>query len=118
MYNLSVLIPTYNQSCLELVSQLQTQLEQAGVPYEIIVADDGSTDQAAVEANLGIANLERCQYIVRKENAGRAAIRNFLAQTAQYDHLLFIDSDMSVVSDQYIARYRTSTRPISSSLGS
>ena len=102
---LSVLIPTYNQSCLELVSQLQTQLEQAGVPYEIIVADDGSTDRSAVEANLGIASLEHCQYIVRKENAGRAAIRNFLAQTAQYDHLLFIDSDMSVVSDQYIARY-------------
>ena len=105
MAGISVLIPTYNQPCLELVSQLHTQLEQAGVPYEIIVADDGSTDQAAVEANLGIANLERCQYIVRKENAGRAAIRNFLAQTAQYDDLLFIDSDMSVVSDQYIARY-------------
>ena len=105
MAGISVLIPTYNQPCLELVSQLQAQLEQAAVPYEIIVADDGSTDERAVEANLGIATLAHCQYIVRKENAGRAAIRNFLAQEAQYDLLLFIDSDMSIVDGQYIRRY-------------
>ena len=105
MAGISVLIPTYNQPCLELVSQLQAQLEQAAVPYEIIVADDGSTDERTVEANLGIATLVHCQYIVRKENAGRAAIRNFLAQEAQYELLLFIDSDMSLVDDQYIRRY-------------
>lgn len=105
MAGISVLIPTYNQPCLELVSQLQAQLEQAAVPYEIIVADDGSTDERTVEANLGIATLGHCQYIVRKENAGRAAIRNFLAQEAQYDLLLFIDSDMILVDDQYIRRY-------------
>ena len=105
MAGISVLIPTFNQPCLELVSQLQTQLEQAAVAYEIIVADDGSTNERTVEANLGIATLARCQYIVRKENAGRAAIRNFLAQEAQYDLLLFIDSDMSLVDDQYIRRY-------------
>ena len=105
MAGISVLIPTYNQPCLELVSQLQAQLEQAAVAYEIIVADDGSTDERTVEANLGIATLVHCQYIIRKENAGRAAIRNFLAQEAQYDLLLFIDSDMSLVDDQYIRRY-------------
>ena len=105
MAGISVLIPTYNQPCLELVSQLQVQLEQAAVPYEIIVADDGSTDERTVEANLGIATLVHCQYIIRKENAGRAVIRNFLAQEAQYDLLLFIDSDMSLVDDQYIRRY-------------
>lgn len=105
MAGISVLIPTYNQPCLELVSQLQAQLEQAAVAYEIIVADDGSTDERTVEANLGIATLVHCQYIVRKENAGRAAIRNFLAQEAQYELLLFIDSDMSLVDNQYIRRY-------------
>ena len=105
MASISVLIPTYNQPCLELVKQLHAQLERAGVDYEIIVADDGSTDQTSVEANLQIASLPGCQYVVRKENVGRAAIRNFLAQTARYDYLLFIDSDMTMVSDQYIERY-------------
>ena len=105
MASISVLIPTYNQPCLELVKQLHAQLERAGVDYEIIVADDGSTDQTSVEANLQIASLPGCQYVVKKENVGRSAIRNFLAQTARYDYLLFIDSDMTMVSDQYIERY-------------
>ena len=105
MVGLSVLIPTYNQPCYELVSQLHAPLEKVHIPYEIIVADDGSTDQKTVDSNLQIATLARCQYIVRAENKGRAAIRNFLAQTAQYDDLLFVDSDMCVVSNQYIQRY-------------
>ena len=108
----SVLIPTFNCVCLELVEGLCRLLEKAageksvdGFEYEIIVADDGSTDAASVEANRPIASLPHCQYIVRPENQGRAAIRNFLAQTARFDYLLFIDSDMSLVSDQYISRY-------------
>lgn len=105
MYSLSVLLPTYNQPCFELVSRLHLQLEQAGVTYEIIVADDGSTDKVTVEANLRIMSMANCQYIVRTENVGRAAIRNFLAKTARYEYLLFIDSDMTMVSDQFIARY-------------
>ena len=108
----SVLIPTFNCVCLKLVEGLCRLLEKAageksvdGFEYEIIVADDGSTDAASVEANRPIASLPHCQYIVRPENQGRAAIRNFLAQTARFDYLLFIDSDMSLVSDQYISRY-------------
>ena len=49
--------------------------------------------------------LSHCQYIVRTENTGRAVIRNFLAQTAQYEFLLLIDSDMSVVSESFIQNY-------------
>ena len=105
MADISVLIPTYNQPCLELVSQLREQLEQEGIAYEIIVADDGSTDHLAIEANLMINTLSHCQYIIRKENVGRAAIRNFLAQQAQYTYLLYIDSDMTVINDLFIHRY-------------
>ena len=105
MQSLSVLIPAYNCSCLSLVEQLHAQLEQAGIPYEIIVGDDGSTDTSAIQANQPVNALSHCQYIVRTENTGRAVIRNFLAQTAQYEFLLLIDSDMSVVSESFIQNY-------------
>ena len=36
---------------------------------------------------------------------GRAAIRNFLAREAKYTWLLFIDSNMNVISHQYLANY-------------
>ena len=103
--NLSVLIPTYNNVCKTLVEQLQVLLERAAIAYEIIVADDGSTDTATIEANRAIGALPRCRYILRSKNTGRAAIRNFLAQQAQYSFLLFIDSDMSLLSDQLMTRY-------------
>ena len=108
---LSVLIPNFNYVCLPLVRQLQTMLETAAIDYEIIVADDGSTDQKTVDANRPIASLTNCQYIIRRENVGRAAIRNFLAQQARYAFLLFIDSDLTVVNSHFISKYIAQTDP-------
>ena len=105
MQSLSVLIPVYNYNCLSLVEQLHRQLEQTAIPYEIIVGDDGSTDSTTIQANQPINELSHCHYIVRTENKGRAVIRNFLAQTAQYDFLLLIDSDMTVISETFIQNY-------------
>lgn len=108
--NLSILIPTYNTVCLELVKALSSQAEtltqrQGGFSYEIIVADDGSTDKLTVERNKEIDLLPHCRYIIRENNAGRAAIRNFLAQTARGEWLLFIDSDMVLRRDSYLSLY-------------
>ena len=78
--SLSILIPTYNNVCLELVRDLQAQASILSstndLEYEILVADDGSTDKNAIEKNRKINELNNCRYIERKENIGRAAIRN------------------------------------------
>jgi len=105
MKKVSVLIPTYNHVCVALVKGLAQQLEAVGDDYEIIVADDGSTDAATVAENQAIDALPHCRYIVRAENAGRATIRNFLVREAQQPYVLFIDSDMTLISDDYIRRY-------------
>ena len=102
---LSVLIPTYNHVCVPLVKQLLPLLEAATIDYEILVADDGSTDADTIKDNQTINGLPHCRYIVRKENVGRATIRNFLVKEAQYAYVLFIDSDMTIMGDQFIRRY-------------
>lgn len=102
---LSILIPTHNRTCYRLVSDLGQQLEACGESYEIIVAEDGSRDQVSIIANHKIIDLPHCQHIIRKENVGRAAIRNFLADQAKGEWLLFIDSDARVCSHDFIARY-------------
>ncbi|MBR1548660.1 MAG: glycosyltransferase family 2 protein [Prevotella sp.] len=107
MKDISILIPTYNSVCTELVMRLAEQAADAGIGYEVIVADDGSTDRATVEANRRINSVAHCRLIERSENCGRAAIRNFLAQQAQYPWLLFIDSDMVVRRTDYVRRYAT-----------
>ena len=60
---LSILIPTYNKICLGLVESLQAQASLlSDFHYEIIVADDGSTDNSTIEANNAINKLPNCQY--------------------------------------------------------
>ena len=105
MRELSILIPTFNDPCSTLVGNLQQQAEELGISYEILVADDGSTQQNVLEENRSINALPHCQLIERRVNAGRAAIRNFLAQQARYAWLLFIDSDMVVCRNDYLRKY-------------
>ena len=93
---LSVLIPTYNVVCISLVEHLYVQLVTNHVAFEIIVADDGSTQPSVIEENREINQFSHCQYLERGENVGRAAIRNFLSafvtktneelQTYAFDH--------------------------------
>lgn len=107
MKNISILIPTYNDDCTTLVRELQQQAALLPTSYEIIVADDGSTDSQTIERNRAINKLQNCRMIERPENSGRAAIRNFLATEAKYEWLLFIDGDMTVCRQDYIERYAT-----------
>lgn len=105
MRELSILIPTFNDPCSTLVRNLHQQAEALGMRYEILVADDGSTQEKVLEENRNINALPHCQLIERGVNAGRASIRNFLAQQARYAWLLFIDSDMVVCRNDYLRKY-------------
>ena len=107
MKELSILIPTFNDVAVQLVTTLQRQAEELGTAYEIIVADDGSSDKETIRQNCSINDLPHCRLIERPDNSGRAAIRNFLAQQAIYQYLVFIDADMVVPHDDYLRRYAT-----------
>lgn len=102
---LSILIPTYNDLCVKLVDDLRQQAEDATIDYEILIGDDGSTNTAVVDENQKIDDWPYCHYLRQIQNIGRAAIRNFLAQEAHHDWLLFIDSDMSMVRQDYLSNY-------------
>ena len=114
---LSILIPTYNYVCAHLVCELQKQCEEVQASlgeeafrYEIIVADDASTDDEAVSKNAVIEYLPNCRYLDSERNVGRAAIRNRLAKAAHHPWLLFMDADAEVIDDDFIANYLNAIR--------
>ena len=110
MAELSILIPTFNDDCVSLVTGLQRQAASLHIDYEILVADDGSTNVAVKTSNRVISQLPHCRYMERPENVGRAAIRNFLASQARYSWLLFIDGDMVLSHPDYLQQYLHITR--------
>jgi glycosyltransferase involved in cell wall biosynthesis len=67
----SVIIPTYNYGKY-IAEAVASALDQRSAPYEVIVVDDGSTDDtAAVVRSFG----DRVSYL-RQENAGVCAATN------------------------------------------
>lgn len=100
---LSILIPVYNYDITRLAAELHRQAKEQYVDFEIIAMEDGSTHY--VEKNKAINELEFCRQIVLNENTGRSAVRNKLADEAKYGHLLFMDCDAEVCSEQYVAKY-------------
>lgn len=84
----SVVIPSYN-SAGYLPATIQSVLAQTRAACEIIVVDDGSTDETeAVCASFH----DRIDYR-KRPNAGVAAARNLGAELAAGEWLLFLDSD-------------------------
>ena len=103
---LSILIPTYNNVCVELATSLHQQASLLeGLSFELLVADDGSNDSESIAANHSIERLPHCRLLLQAKNIGRAAIRNFLAREAKGEWLLFVDSHMSVIRDNYLSTY-------------
>ena len=101
---LSILIPIYNYSCIDLVTSLIDSAEKAGIVYEIICIDDCST--IADPNKSAYSSLKNVRFIQLDKNCGRAKVRNLLADSAKYEQLLFIDSDMSLVNNDYILKYK------------
>lgn len=104
--SLSVLIPVYNRDCTQLVCALQRQaVSVEGLRFEILVGDDGSTQEELKAVNRVINQWQGCRVIECSENAGRAVIRNLLAKEARGEYLLFLDSNVSILRDDFLLRY-------------
>jgi len=101
---LSILIPVYNFNIVKLVGDLRSQAITAGIPFEIIVLDDCSSELLR-DQNKDAGKLSDVKFYVLEKNIGRSRIRNRLADMAQYPTLLFLDCDSEISSDEYIEKY-------------
>ena len=90
--NISVIIPAYNAASF-IGNAIQSIQKQTYVPIEIIVVDDGSTDDTAqVVARLALSSFFPIR-ILQQSNSGPAAARNYGAREAIGDWLSFLDAD-------------------------
>ncbi len=102
---LSILVPVYNYSIINLAISLISLFSNNDIEYEIIFADDCSNNKQIVEDNSSVNTMPNVKYTVLEQNLGRAKIRNFLADKAKGKWLLFLDCDCLPLSPEFIINY-------------
>ena len=89
----SVIIPLYNKAPY-VRKALETVCAQTYRDYEIIVINDGSTDNSAIIAEEYLNSVDGISYkILQQKNAGVAAARNNGVAQSNGDYLAFLDAD-------------------------
>ena len=89
---ISVIIPTYNR-LLHLERAIGSVLAQRRACGELIVVDDGSTDETPALVERLATDSNVAVRLLRQENRGAAAARNLGIRSARGNLLAFLDSD-------------------------
>lgn len=88
----SIIIPTYNRAGT-LARAIQSVIVQSYSDWELIIIDDGSTDNTEELVKSFIEQDKRIQYISFSENKGQAAARNKGIRASDGEYIAFQDSD-------------------------
>lgn len=105
---ISVIVPVYNAEEY-LPACLDSILKQDLREIEIIVVDDGSTDESGKIADRYAKGDSRIQ-VIHQENAHLSASRNAGMQLATGEYIAFIDSDDWIETDMFSSMYKVAKR--------
>ena len=87
----SVIMPLYNKA--PYVSKaIRSILNQSFSDFELVIVDDGSTDESAEIAEQTIEGNKNCR-LIRQENTGVSTARNNGVSVSNGDYLCFLDAD-------------------------
>ena len=105
---ISIVVPAYNAAGV-IGRCIDTVLRQTYPDFELLIIDDGSTDETAEIAAAKAAQDARI-HLIRQENAGVSSARNTGIAAASGELLCFIDSD-DTVSANYLEILHTLYSP-------
>jgi glycosyltransferase involved in cell wall biosynthesis len=85
----SIIIPLYNKE-IHICNTINSVLNQTYKKFEIIIVDDGSTDNSFFNAS----TLSDPRLIIyRKDNGGESSARNYGIKKSNYELITFLDAD-------------------------
>ncbi len=92
----SIIIPVYNRAAV-VGRAIESVLSQTYTDFELIIVDDGSTDQ--LSDTLEMFKDTRIRF-VHQPNRGVSSARNKGVEVARYDYIAFLDSDDEWMTDK------------------
>lgn len=93
----SVILPTYNRAYI-IKNSIRSILDQTYKDYELIIVDDGSTDET--ENVINEINDDRIIYHKFVANSGVCAARNYGIEVSKGEYIAFQDSDDIWIADK------------------
>lgn len=95
-YDISIVVPMYNSqdTILRTLESIESQKTQ-NVKYEVLLIDDGSTDDSSSIVAEFVAKYENFHYHYG-ENAGVSTARNKGIDLAKGKYIMFLDSDDTI----------------------
>ncbi|MGX6402619.1 glycosyltransferase family 2 protein [Lactiplantibacillus plantarum] len=102
-YRISFIIPTYNSGKL-LIRSVKSILAIGLSSFEIIVIDDGSTDNSVLLLKEMLKREDRLNFvrILKGEHNGAGAARNLGIRSSCGDYIMFVDADDCLVNLNYL----------------
>ncbi len=111
----SVVIPTYNRQTILAKALLALEQQDWDGQYEVIVVDDGSTDDTLPWLAAQHPRLPHVRWL-QQQHQGPAAARNLGVARARGDTIVFIDSDL-VVTPVFLRSHADKLRASYAKLG-
>lgn len=96
---ISVIIPLYNKESV-IQQSLQTIINTSYKDFEIVIVDDGSTDDSLAQVK-DFVDFHKSNNIriIEQKNAGPGAARNTGVRNAKGDWIVFLDADDELLPD-------------------
>ena len=91
---ISIITPCYNAAPY-IANTIQSVQNQTILDWEMIIVDDGSSDNSVEIIQKIIAQDSRIK-LIQKENGGSASARNLALSIAQGEYIQFLDSDDTI----------------------
>lgn len=95
----SIITPCYN-SAAYIVRAIASVQAQSLSDWEMIVVDDGSSDESAAIVEQ-IIQVDSRVKLLRKENGGSASARKMGLKCAQGEYIQFLDADDTISPDKF-----------------
>jgi len=105
---ISVVMPAYNEQfhISNAIDETRRVLEESNCDYEIIVVDDGSTDNTFNEASKISSIHEEVQVVKCNSNGGKGQALKFGSNQARGDLIIFLDADLDLHPNQIHVLYQ------------
>ena len=93
----SVVIPAYNEegAIENTIKEVRTVMDSSGIPYELLIVDDGSVDRT-----VELARSEGATVIEQPENRGYGASLKTGISQSKHDIIVITDADATYPSDR------------------